>query len=354
MKIFYGRTAFFLLILVFFLSGCAGPGERRQGEIYTLTGAARFDGHPLSSGIVRAAKDTPLGEAITARVRGDGSFEMALGPGVYYLTGTGSDSQSGGKLWAYWGGNPLNLFGEIADTLFLLFTPATSPPGIRDGTGIQGRVFKGGVPVEGAVVAVYLDPVGGFHGPPYGLSAPADAQGRYSLNITPGTYFLMAQKRRRTGWGYMGPLLKGDQTAYYAHNPVTLRQGEGMVVNLELAIVNRPRGEGSLSPGESIILEGVVTNEAGEPAPGVRACLYARSEMIGRPGFISSPSDEKGRYRLEVSKPGTFYLAGRSKLGAPPETGELMGYYPGSADHSVRINWGDHLTGMDIPVREVW
>jgi len=353
LKIFCRHTVFSLFILTFLLYGCAGSGERRNSETHTLSGAVRFAGHPLSDGVVRAAKDTPLGEVTTVRVHGDGTFEMSLDAGVYYLTAAGDDPRSGRKLWAYWGGNPLNVFGEIADSLFLLFAPVTPPPRVRDGAGIQGWVFSDGVPVEGAVVAVYLDSMEGFRGPPYDLSVPSDAEGHYVLKIPPGTYFLMARKRR-TGQGYVGPLLKGDQTTYYAHNPVTLRQGEEMVVNLELTAVNRPRGEGSLSLGEPIILEGVVTNEAGDPVPGVRACLYAKSAMIGRPDFISSPTDDKGRYRLEASKTGTFYLAGRSKIGGPPETGELMGYYAGSEDHAVRINWGDHQTGMDIPVREVW
>jgi hypothetical protein len=82
--------------------------------------------------------------------------------------------------------------------------------------------------------------------------------------------------------------------------------------------------------------------------------LYDIPEMLGRPAFISSPSDEEGRYRLEVSRGGLYYAAARSVIGRPPETGELMGFYDGRDDHSLVLKVGDRVDGIDIMVREVW
>ena len=210
-----------------------------------------------------------------------------------------------------------------------------------------------GEPVAGAVAAVFLDANGAFHGLPYAKSLPTGESGEFILNVEPGKYFILARSRI-SGGDFQGPLLKGDLSGFYPHNPVFLREGQSLALDVPMVLVKRPRGTGTLVPGEVITIQGKVTAVTGEGVEDVRVVLYSIPEMLGRPEFISSPTDKTGSYTLEVSRSGRFYAAARSVIGRPPETGELMGFYDGSEDHSLVLRWGNRLEGIDIVVKEVW
>ena len=57
---------------------------------------------------------------------------------------------------------------------------------------------------------------------------------------------------------------------------------------------------------------------------------------------------------LSFPKGGHYYLAARDELGGTPAPGELYGRYQGSPDHSVNVETGKLLTGVDIRVEEVY
>jgi len=267
--------------------------------------------------------------------------------------GRSLDPVSSSGLFSFWNNNPIHLYGHIPVPIILPFVTATAAPQSINGLGIRGRVLKEGEPVSGAIVAVFLDATDDFHGLPFQETAPTGADGEYYLDVGPGKYFVLARSRSMAGT-FQGPLLKGDLSGFYPHNPVILRSGDGLMLDIPMVRVNRPRGSGTLAPGESIIVQGEVTTITGEAAAGVRVVLYNIPEMLGRPVFISSPTDENGSYRLEVSRDGRFYAAARSVIGRPPETGELMGFYDGTEDHSLLLKMGDRLEGVDIVVKEVW
>lgn len=339
------------LVALLFAVGCATVAQRGGGP-FTVNGAARYEGRKLGGGEITAHRDRPGGPGISVRIGGDGDFLLVLPPGKWYLTGW-AQGEAGRSLYSFWAGNPLELHGPIEESVVLPFAAAAPEPAPFRGVGVTGRVTLSGEPAAGVLVGAYLDPVQGFHGPPYTVSAPSAADGSFRIPVQPGTYYLVA--RRRMGPGpYQGPLLKGDLFGYYQHNPVTVRGYQGVTVNMPVLKVNRRRGSGSLALGRSITLSGRITTVTGRPAAGVRLVLYDQPEMLGRPAFISSPSDSEGRYVLEASRTGRFYAAARSRIGGPPETGELMGFYSVSDDHSLSLNWGDRLDGIDVTVQEVW
>jgi hypothetical protein len=340
------------LLLLVVVSGCASTAQHSD-DFYTLTGSTRFNGKPLSSGEITALVAEPGGRAFTAPINLDGSFTFQLPAGPYFLMGRSLDPASGMNLFGFLINNPIHLYGHLPVPIILPFVTATATPQRINGQGIRGRVLKGGEPVNGAIVAVFLDATDDFHGLPYQESAPTGVDGEYSLDVGPGKYFVLARSRNMAGT-FQGPLLKGDLSGFYPHNPVILRAEDGFMLDVPMVQVNRPRGSGTLVPGESIIVQGEVTTITGKAAAGVRVVLYSIPEMLGRPVFISSPTDESGSYRLEVSRDGRFYAAARSVIGRPPETGELMGFYDGTEDHSLLLKMGDRLEGVDIVVKEVW
>lgn len=341
-----------ILLLISVISSCVAT-QNRPNDLFTLSGSTRFNGAPLSSGEVTARVAEPGGKAFSAPINQDGSFTFQLPAGPYFLMGTGRDPASGLELFAFLTNNPIHLYGHIPVPVILPFVSSTDSPQKISGQGIRGRVLMEGEPVSGAVVAVFLDAADEFHGLAYQESSPTYGDGEYYLDVLPGKYFILARSRKKAGT-YQGPLVKGDLSGYYPHNPVILREGQGMFLDIPMVLVRRPRGTGTLVPGESIIVQGKVTTITGGAAAGVRVVLYTIPEMIGRPVFLSSPTDENGFYRLEVSRSGTFYAAARSVIGRPPVTGELMGYYDGTEGHSLTLEWGDRVEGVDIVVKEVW
>ena len=360
------KTNFFIvaILMAALTSGCITTGQlvdrvvdpptdKAAGQSYTLTGKTRYQGQSVPGGEVVAMRAEPEGTVYRTTVLEDGSVKMDLPSGPYFLMGSSTDLASGEKLFAFWTNNPLRLYSDVIDPVVLPYVVSTRPPVLADGKGIQGKVVFEGEPLAGAIVAVFLDAAGEFHGLPYAESAATNSSGEFELAVTPGRYFVLARSRA-LGGSFQGPLLKGDQAGFYPHNPVTLRDGERLVLDVPMVRINRPRGEGSLAHGEAILVEGNIGTITGEPAPGIRMVLYDIPEMLGRPAFISSPSDSEGRYRLEVSQGGLYYAAARSVIGRPPETGELMGFYDGTEDHSLVLEVGDRVDGIDIVVQEVW
>jgi hypothetical protein len=69
---------------------------------------------------------------------------------------------------------------------------------------------------------VYGDAATNFRG--MGLAAvPAGEDGRFRIKLPPGSYYLLARKRR--GGGMYGPPGRDDYIGYYPGNPVTVRPG---------------------------------------------------------------------------------------------------------------------------------
>ena len=341
-----------LLLLFLGISGCTTTPEVTSNT-FTLTGITRYQGKSLPSGEVILMRAEPGGVVYKTPIRQDGAFDIDLPPGPYFLMGWSSDPFSGKKLFAFWTNNPVRVHGNVNDPVVLPFVESTGPAVVAPEGGIRGKVLLEGKPVPGAVVAAFLDASDEFHGLPYAESSPSDDSGKFFMTVSPGRYFILARSKAGRD-SYQGPLLKGDLAGFYPYNPIILRTGEGLILDIPMVKVNRPRGEGSLAHGESIIVQGKVKTVTGESAIGVRVVLYSIPEMLGRPAFISSPAEEDGTYRLEVSRTGKFYAAARSVIGRPPETGELMGFYDGTEDHSLTLQWGDRVEGVDIVVKEVW
>ena len=77
-------------------------------------------------------------------------------------------------------------------------------------TGITGQVVlkEGGAPLADAYVNIYPDATSNLLGPSQFISSPTDALGRYTLEVPPGTYYVVA--RKRVSGQPSGPLSPGD------------------------------------------------------------------------------------------------------------------------------------------------
>jgi hypothetical protein len=72
-----------------------------------------------------------------------------------------------------------------------------------------------------------------------------------------------------------------------------------------------------------------------------------------RPEYISREVDGQGRYVLNLSQGGVYYVGARSSYGETPALGEWYGRYEGTGDHSVRVETGKVLQGIDLVVERI-
>ncbi len=286
---------------------------------------------------------------VSAATAGDGFFSLELPEGRYYLFAKGE------QLSAYYGRNPITVPEEGLEDVNLLMAP-DNLPGPLEGTaleaGVVGRVSLAGEPVSNAIVTVYPDLSSQLKGMGLGMAAPTDQQGYFELPLSSGTYYLVVRVRQS---GQMaGPLKAGDLFGYLPGNPLTLKEGALYRVHVPLIEVPEKVDRHASSMFGNTLVTGQVLDPKGQPVAGVQVLLYDDSMMLNRPLFVSQKTGPDGRYQLSFPKGGHYYLAARNELGGTPAPGESYGRYQGSPDHSIDIETGRVLEGIEIVVDEVY
>lgn len=210
-----------------------------------------------------------------------------------------------------------------AAALSLIFA---APGSGGDFTGVRGRAALGGQVVPGVVVLAFRDFERGLSSAPVARSRETNAEGLYSLELPPGSYFLAGV---RTDAASIAALREGDLFCYYGGSPVRVDPGRATNVGLNMVRVERdPPPE--LASGVS----GVVYDGSGRPIRGGAVYLYKSPSdgFKGIPGAFARIGDD-GTFRVRVRK-GTFFVVVRRRetgdLFGPTEIGDSYGYYAGN------------------------
>ncbi len=346
------RRLFFLLILLL-LPGLAGL-PANPAFAATVSGKVTVKALPAAG--VRVEAYPVGGSTLTGPApyrsnvsTGDGLFALELPPGTYYFLARGDE------LFAYYGRNPVTVpAAGLAEMNLGLVSRHPPAPGRepQTATGLLGRVGTGEGPLTGAVIYVYTDLTSDLKGMGLAMTAPTDAQGIFEVQLPPGTYYLVARQRR--SGGFAGPLQAGDYIGYYPENPVRVTEGE--VIRVAIPMLEVPEKVDRLAAslfGQTSI-HGRIVDRQGRPVQGVRAFLYDDPQMLNRPLYVSQPTGEDGTFVLSFPRGGDYYLSARNALGGAPAPGELFGTYDAAADHVVRVETGQALTGIEIVVEEMW
>ena len=217
-------------------------------------------------------------------------------------------------------------------------------------TGIEGQVVLKGSdnPLVGAYVNIYPDTISNLLGPSQFISSPTDAEGRYSLDLPPGTYYVVA--RKRMSGESTGPLAPGD--FYSEHQRIVTSVIEGKVSLVDLPVVpmkapmffKKKVVERSTDTG----IRGVLVDREGKPVPGGFAMAYSAPQMQRLPDHASTLSDAEGRFSLYLPEGGRYYLAGRIHAWDMPSPGEPYGKFGGEAPKVVQVVTGSFVEGLKI------
>lgn len=241
-----------------------------------------------------------------------------------------------------------------------------SHPGLRRGkgqkkSGIKGRIVvkSTGEPVHKSYVYAYVGKIQtraaelGIIGVTDWVSHGSAEDGTYTLDLPPGLYYIGARKRAN-GLNY-GPLLRGD---FYDHRfaikGITVRKGKYKNLDFELKKLREPMFFQGLTASAKITdtgIRGKLLDENGEHVPGTFAMGYVDDDMQRAPDFASTLTDDEGNYTLYLPKGGRYWLAARLYALKLPEKEEPFGRYAGSPDHSLVVEEGQFLEGIDMVLR---
>ena len=356
----------FLYAAIILSALCLSPlasTAHAAGNTSSVSGRVVYMGEPLEGALVYAYKEPDRlflkpAEATPQASDKDGRFTIALPKGNYFIAamkkmGPGkADAPEGGDLYSFYGGNPV--FADPARqadiTLNMVEKPEAAPDAETGGDkgGVEGAVTFNGAPLDGVVLYVYLDTKDLFRGMGYYMSPPTGVDGAYKMKMSEGTYYILA--RKRMGGMLAGPLHEGDYFGYLDINPVVVHKGR--TVHADIPLVKKVEKAAPGGQGRSL-LRGVIKDGSGRPVSGMYACIYRGKDMLNRPAYISRPTGPDGVFELEVPVGGLYYLAARNAIGGPLDPGQLWGRYDGSVDHSVVVETGNTVEGLQVTVDTV-
>ena len=233
-----------------------------------------------------------------------------------------------------WGSDKSIIIGTAICLLFFAGSQALAE-------GVEGRLVTTDGPVpnplKGGIVKAYRSV--DFSGEPAAASRPTGPDGKYSLNLEPGTWYLAAEASSETGnsslWSWCGqnPVTVSPVTDSPVTNPKDERPWIGFILEKWTAPVYTA-GEEAFPGTDSYdgVLMGTVSLD-GTPSEKVNVTLYFDStDGFRGMGFLRAPpTGPDGRFLLEMVPEGSYYIIARKRESGqgvgPMMKGDLISYY---------------------------
>jgi hypothetical protein len=254
--------------------------------------------------------------------------------------------------------------GSISLAVFLILISAVGASAQAVGKGkIVGRIMtEGGRPMSGGSVFFFNDATG----PPPSqekywrvpdVVARIDDEGRFSMELPPGQYYLGALKRI-SGEKNIGPPGEGDyflRVQGTSGKPKTFLVEKGETTDVGTIAEGAPFKRSVVKQsGDITAVEGVVLDAEGKAVRGAIVFGYNTPAARGKPLFVSDKTGEDGKYILRVNEGGKYYLKARDLYGGgPPKGGEVVGSYWQGVPVEASVKTGETTKGVDIRVMRV-
>lgn len=182
-----------------------------------------------------------------------------------------------------------------------------------------------------------------------------NADGRFvSSQVPAGEYCIGAIKRAKSL--QIGPPGPGDVFMLNLNDggqPKTYLVNAGTGYDLgDIREVRQVSGSPN-QPTKATALEGVITDNSGQPLEGVYAFAFAKAFVTGKPLFASEPSNSRGQFRLNLAEGGTYYLKARNDLGGgPPQAGLIIDGSKSEPLVQVSVTTGEISSGIVLKTRK--
>lgn len=202
--------------------------------------------------------------------------------------------------------------------------------------GYEGRLLVEGAAVSGAKVYAYKTFQDFLDSKPESASALTGSDGKYTLDIPQGKFYLVAKKRKNMEQD--GPVEMGELFSFHGSNPVAAAKGR--YVHVGFCMLPYAKGV-SFEPYQDQAsggLSGVVTYE-GKPLQGAYVTLYMDTAEDLRGGTYagSPPTGATGAFRFDNLPETDYYVVARKrstgKAAGPLADGDQFGFHPANPIH---------------------
>ncbi len=247
----------------------------------------------------------------------EGKARFDLQEGRYFIVA--EKELKDGFLFGYYGLNPLSVREPQTINVILVRYDKGYLKEIKE-KKIEGIVHYDGKPLEDVGVYLYLDLSSELKGPPY-LYAITDEKGYFSLDISEGSYYLIFRKRQTPTFG---PPSSGDFVGFFPKFPIIINK-KGLKIRANLFMIPEKR---ELSKNKNLFeIKGKVISKNGMPLERYYVGLYDNRELLGKPAYVSNPTDKEGSFYIYVKERANYFIGIRSKLGDTPNEDEKIFYY---------------------------
>ncbi|MBI5208063.1 MAG: hypothetical protein HY934_09800 [Candidatus Firestonebacteria bacterium] len=365
------KKTFLLFVLSLILFSCSKQGKKTQEKGKSgIIGTVVYQGIGVNwaYAYVYPTENTNFRQEFTqvSEATGTpGTFTIYVKPGKYYLVAR--------KRWNYakvgplrtgdfdasYFNNPIivkeNQFTEIGQ--IELNEIREERDKIPEGSGIKGKVIIDDKKIDDVFVYIYNNDDSQLRGPSYYLTKPVKDDGSFKINLLPGTYFLVARKRK--SGSKLGPLDEGDFNSIYEKNPINVIKneyfdaGELYLKKIDSQKLNDiKKGDIASNKNLTTVIKGFITNKKGEKIKNIYAFVYKDYQMVGKPLSRSLATQKDGKYEIFLKEGGIYYIGARNTFGGPLEPGDLVGSYNGTQDHLVKLKNGETLENINIVIEE--
>ncbi len=322
----------------------------------------------------------------------EGNYKIEAVSGQYFIaaikrkSGLTTGPIENNDYFAFFGGNPVNILynKEIRINLNLSkkIIPSLKriPAEDKEKSGIKGKIlYEDGV-LENAYAFVYQTTDYNLKGPVYNLSSITGKDGTFSIDLPEGTYWLLAKKKEGKNIipkkeatppkvndedvlvrfkyieNFAGPLESGDYFSFYDENPIKVEKGfySNVLLNCIQKIGDEKKGYTKLT---DMRLEGIIIDKNGEPVENMFAFAHQGVQTsldMPKPKFISTRTKKDGKFILNFTEEGVYYIGAKRVLGRVPQFGDLYGYYVSpDKDNAVILRKGAVVDGIVIKVSPI-
>jgi len=364
------RHGFGLLILcafMLFLFTALLPGSSMavtvEGRIFNESG-------PMKGAkvyVYRSLEEFYAGEAFlkSGDTDEEGFYKIDAPEGGYYFVARGREKDR--DYFAYHGNNPIVVGAE--GLWMILLANEVKPPVYSDGeASLEGIVTLRGRPVADAYVSLYKPETKRLRG--LGIKTESvKPDGSFSLTPPNGKYIVVAKKTE--GGKKIRPLKKGDLFCYYPQNPVEVKSGQKVRVEVpcypkserDLFVEWRPIKPKDFPTVEQISdrpkygiygISGRVRDVEGKPVAGVYVLAYPSEGPVLMLYNVAhgteyvSQTDSEGKYFIPINADGDYFVIARSALGGSPQNQDIYGIYGDKANNSIHFTKGNVVERIDI------
>ncbi len=321
-----------------------------------IEGRVLHDDEPVAGIVVKAYRNLDFSREpimVAEPTDSDGAYRIELPAGRYALFASAPEQ----KLFAFCGRNPVAVAKTTVWAGLQAVTIAEPTVSAYDDAysgAIEGRVLFAGKPLAGAYVYLYHGVADALKGQGYRLSMPTDADGFFAFDDLAASSYFIAARKRQAG-GRVGPVLEGDYLGIFPGNPLLLRSGQTLQIQLEtVRKVKAERASETFAVVDGPVLRGEIVDTAGQPVAGLHLFAYTE-RVIGhkRPAALSAPTAADGRFELSLPQAGLYFIGARQFYGDSPAPGELFGMYEESADHGLQVEADQLLDELQITVEPI-